>query len=85
MYEQCYHFILCSTRSKTKLLVHNPFSNVFWQANAKLMTCSVLFTQLAASVRGCLFLYITSSLLQNSYPLGFTVLPFPLERLTLVA
>lgn len=77
--------ILCSTRSKTKLLVHHPFSNVYWQANAKLMTCSVLFTQLAASVRGFLFLYITSSLLKNSYPLGFTVVAFPWEGLTLMS
>lgn len=55
-YEQCYNFILSSTQSKAKLLVPHPFSNDYWQANVKLMTCSVLFTQLAASVRGCLFL-----------------------------
>lgn len=56
----------CSTQSKPKLLDLPPFRNAYWQTNAKLMTCSVLFTQLAASVKGCLFLYITSSLLQNS-------------------
>lgn len=55
-YEQCHHFILSSTQSKAKLLALHPFSNDYWQANVKLMICNVLFTQLAASVRGCLFL-----------------------------
>lgn len=48
--------ILFCVALKAKLLVHHPFSNYCWQANAKLMTRGVLFTQLAASVRRCLFL-----------------------------
>lgn len=77
-------FMWCSTQSKPKLLDLPPFRNAYWQTNAKLMTCSVIYSTCSFCQRMSIFVYYIISAAELMHPLGFTVLSFLLEGLTLI-